>query len=106
MSKGREAEMPALLCCAIQDQPSSDTRNKPMQVPAIVPGMAQGAGPRRPLQIIEADKFHRFVVIEFPKLRAGVACFQSDELQQGAHFSAERRGRRSRHHVDAGHATK
>ena len=31
-------------------------------------------------QIMEGpDKFHRFVVIEFPTLEQGVACFTSDE---------------------------
>src|SRR5262249_10703271 len=38
-------------------------------------------------QIMEGpDKFHRFVVIEFPSLEQGVACFQSPEYQQAAAF--------------------
>jgi len=32
------------------------------------------------------DTFNRFVVIEFPTLEAGVACFQSPEYQSAAKF--------------------
>ena len=32
------------------------------------------------------EDFHRFVVIEFPTLEAGVACFQSPEYQEAAKF--------------------
>jgi uncharacterized protein (DUF1330 family) len=38
-------------------------------------------------QIMEGpDKFHRFVVIEFPSFEQGVACFQSDEYDRAAAF--------------------
>lgn len=38
-------------------------------------------------QIMEGpETFHRFVVIEFPTLQAGVACFQSAEYVQAAAF--------------------
>ena len=38
-------------------------------------------------QIMEGpETFHRFVVIEFPTLQAGVACFQSPEYVQAAAF--------------------
>jgi uncharacterized protein (DUF1330 family) len=38
-------------------------------------------------QIMEGpDKFHRFVVIEFPTFEQGVACFQSDEYNRAAAF--------------------
>jgi uncharacterized protein (DUF1330 family) len=38
-------------------------------------------------QIMEGpDKFHRFVVIEFPTFEQGVACFQSDEYSLAAAF--------------------
>jgi uncharacterized protein (DUF1330 family) len=41
-------------------------------------------------QIMEGpETFHRFVVIEFPSLQAGVACFQSPEYVAAA---ANRRG--------------
>jgi len=32
------------------------------------------------------EKFHRFVVIEFPTLEQGVACFESPEYQAAAVF--------------------
>ena len=38
-------------------------------------------------QIMEGpDDFHRHVVIEFPTLEQGVACFQSPEYQEAAVF--------------------
>jgi uncharacterized protein (DUF1330 family) len=38
-------------------------------------------------QIMEGPgKFHRFVVIEFPSLEKGVACFNSPEYQDAAAF--------------------
>lgn len=38
-------------------------------------------------QIMEGpETFHRFVVIEFPTLQAGVACFESAEYRQAAAF--------------------
>jgi len=38
-------------------------------------------------QIMEGpEKFHRFVVIEFPTFEQGVACFQSDEYDRAAAF--------------------
>ena len=38
-------------------------------------------------QIMEGpETFHRFVVIEFPTLEQGVACFQSPEYQEAAKF--------------------
>ncbi|HUL93372.1 MAG TPA: DUF1330 domain-containing protein [Burkholderiales bacterium] len=33
-----------------------------------------------------AEKFNRFVVIEFPSLEQGVACFNSQEYQEAAAF--------------------
>jgi len=38
-------------------------------------------------QIMEGpESFHRFIVIEFPTLEQGVACFQSPEYQEAAAF--------------------
>ncbi len=38
-------------------------------------------------QIMEGpEKFQRFVVIEFPTIEQGVACFSSDEYQKAAVF--------------------
>ena len=57
-------------------------------------------------QIMEGpDKFHRFVVIEFPTLEQGVACFKSKEYDEAAAFrrngagevETDHRRRRRRH---------
>jgi len=41
-------------------------------------------------QIMEGpQKFHRFVLIEFPTLEAGVACFQSKEYDDAARHRRE-----------------
>jgi uncharacterized protein (DUF1330 family) len=38
-------------------------------------------------QIMEGtDKFQRFVILEFPTLEQGIACFSSDEYQKAAAF--------------------
>jgi|SRR4051812_17010969 uncharacterized protein (DUF1330 family) len=38
-------------------------------------------------QILEGpEKFQRFIIIEFPSLEQGVACFQSPEYQEAAAF--------------------
>ena len=52
------------------------------------------------------DKFHRFVVIEFPSFEQGVACFQSDEYEQAAAFRRSGAGEVETIMVDAGDATK
>jgi uncharacterized protein (DUF1330 family) len=57
-------------------------------VPAIIErygGKVLARGGR--FQINEGtDTFNRFVVIEFPTLEAGVACFRSPEYQEAAKF--------------------
>ena len=57
-------------------------------VPAIIEqygGRVLARGGR--FQINEGPStFNRFVVIEFPTLEAGVACFQSPEYQEAAKF--------------------
>ena len=35
------------------------------------------------------EKFHRFVVIEFPTLEAGVACFRSHDYNEAARHRRE-----------------
>ena len=58
------------------------------RVPAIVSrfgGTVLARGGR--YQIMEGpEDFHRFIVIEFPTLEQGVACFQSPEYQEAAAF--------------------
>ncbi|RMD95752.1 MAG: DUF1330 domain-containing protein [Alphaproteobacteria bacterium] len=61
------------------------------QVPAIIEkygGRVLARGGK--YQIMEGpEKFHRFVVIEFPSFEAGVACFESEEYQQAARHRRE-----------------
>jgi uncharacterized protein (DUF1330 family) len=57
-------------------------------------------------QIMEGpETFHRFVVIEFPSLEQGVACFQSPEYQEAAAFRRAGGGIVENVIVDAGDAT-
>jgi len=51
------------------------------------------------------DTFHRFVVIEFPTLEQGVACFESPEYQEAAAFRRAGGGVVELIMVDAGDAT-
>ena len=58
------------------------------QVPAIIAkhgGKVLARGGR--YEILEGpQKFHRFIVIEFPTFEQGVACFKSDEYNKAAAF--------------------
>ena len=57
-------------------------------------------------QIMEGpEDFHRFVVIEFPSLEQGVACFQSPEYQEAAGFRRAGGGIVENVIVDGGDAT-
>jgi uncharacterized protein (DUF1330 family) len=57
-------------------------------------------------QIMEGpEKFHRFVVIEFPTFEQGVACFESPEYQAAAAFRRNGAGEVETFVVDAGDAT-
>ena len=51
------------------------------------------------------ETFHRFVVIEFPTLQAGVACFQSTEYVNAAAFRRAGGGIVENVIVEAGDAT-
>ena len=51
------------------------------------------------------EDFHRFVVIEFPTLEQGVACFQSPEYQEAASFRRAGGGIVENVIVDGGDAT-
>ena len=52
------------------------------------------------------DKFHRFVVIEFPSFEQGVACFRSGEYNEAAAFRRGGAGEVETIMVEAGDATK
>jgi uncharacterized protein (DUF1330 family) len=57
-------------------------------------------------QIMEGpEKFHRFVVIEFPTFEQGVACFESPEYKAAAAFRRNGAGEVETFMVDAGDAT-
>jgi uncharacterized protein (DUF1330 family) len=57
-------------------------------------------------QIMEGpEDFHRFVVIEFPTLAAGVACFESPEYVQAAAFRRAGAGVVENVIVESGDAT-
>ena len=76
-------------------------------VPAIIAkhgGKVLARGGR--YQIMEGpDKFHRFVVIEFPTFEQGVACFTSPEYDQAAAFRRSGAGEVETIIVDGGDAT-
>jgi uncharacterized protein (DUF1330 family) len=76
-------------------------------VPAIIAkhgGKVLARGGR--YQIMEGpDKFHRFVVIEFPTFEQGVACFQSPEYNAAAAFRRKGAGEVETIVVDGGDAT-
>ena len=76
-------------------------------VPAIVSahgGRVLARGGR--YRIMEGpEQFHRFVVIEFPTLEAGVTCFQSPEYQAAAAFRRDGGGVVENVIVEGGDAT-
>src|SRR5580658_6096438 len=76
-------------------------------VPAIIAkfgGKVLARGGR--FQIMEGpDKFHRFVVIEFPTFAQGVACFTSPEYDRAAAFRRSGAGEVETIMVDGGEAT-
>ena len=51
------------------------------------------------------DKFHRFVVIEFPTLEQGAACFRSPEYEKAAAFRRKGAGEVETMIVEGGDAT-
>jgi uncharacterized protein (DUF1330 family) len=76
-------------------------------VPAIIAqhgGRVLARGGR--YQIMEGpEQFHRFVVIEFPTLEAGVTCFQSDAYRAAASFRRDGGGLVENVIVEGGDAT-
>ncbi len=78
------------------------------QVPGIISkygGKVLARGGK--FQIMEGpDKFHRFVVIEFPTFEQGVACFQSKEYDDAAAFRRNGAGEVETIMLEAGEFTK
>jgi uncharacterized protein (DUF1330 family) len=77
------------------------------RIPAIIAkygGKVLARGGR--FQIMEGpDTFHRFVVIEFPTLEQGVACFESREYDEAAAYRRKGAGEVETVIVEAGDAT-
>ena len=77
------------------------------RVPAIIAkhgGKVLARGGR--YQIMEGpQKFHRFIVIEFPTFEQGVACFTSKEYDEAAAFRRTDAGEVETIMVDGGDAT-
>lgn len=77
------------------------------RVPAIIAkyqGKVLARGGR--FRILEGpEKFHRFVVIEFPSLEQAVACHDSPEYREAASFRADGAGEVELVIVEAGDAT-
>jgi uncharacterized protein (DUF1330 family) len=77
------------------------------RVPAIIAGyggkvLARGGK----YQVMEGpEKFHRFVVIEFPTFEQGVACFASKEYDEAAAFRRGGAGEVETIIVEGGEAT-
>jgi uncharacterized protein (DUF1330 family) len=77
----------------------------------LVPGIIAGHGGRvlargGRYRVMEGpEKFHRFVVIEFPTLEQGVACFTSPEYNDAAAFRRAGAGEVETVIVEAGDAT-
>jgi uncharacterized protein (DUF1330 family) len=78
----------------------------------LVPGILQKHGGKvlargGKYQIMEGpEDFHRFVVIEFPTLQAGVACFESPEYVAAAAFRRAGAGVVENVIVEGGEATR
>ena len=78
----------------------------------LVPGIIQKHGGKvlargGQYQIMEGpEDFHRFVVIEFPTLQAGVACFDSPEYGAAAAFRRAGAGVVENVIVEGGEATR
>jgi uncharacterized protein (DUF1330 family) len=77
------------------------------RVPAIIAkygGRVLARGGR--FEIMEGpEKFHRFVVIEFPTFAQGVACFRSSEYDEAAAFRRNGAGEVETIMVEGGDAT-
>jgi uncharacterized protein (DUF1330 family) len=88
MTVDRESNMPAYWVARSKINDPVEYKKYTDLVPAIIAkfgGKVLARGGR--FQIMEGpDKFHRFIVIEFPTLDQGVACFTSPEYDKAAAF--------------------
>src|SRR5437764_4378008 len=85
---GKEDRMPAYWIARSKINDAVEYKKYTDLVPGIIAkygGKVLARGGR--FQIMEGpDKFHRFVVIQFPSFEQGVACFTSPEYDQAAAF--------------------
>jgi uncharacterized protein (DUF1330 family) len=103
-----ENEMPAYWVARSRINDPVEYKKYTDRVPAIIAkygGRVLARGGR--YRIMEGpDKFQRFVVIEFPTLEQGVACFTSKEYDEAAAFRRAGAGEVETVMVDGGDATK
>jgi uncharacterized protein (DUF1330 family) len=105
--KHKEVGMPAYWVARSRIVDPVEYKKYTDRVPGIIAkfgGKVLARGGR--YQIMEGpDKFHRFVVIEFPSFEQGVACFNSPEYNEAAAFRRSGAGEVETIVVDAGDAT-
>jgi uncharacterized protein (DUF1330 family) len=108
-SAGDEKEifMPAYWVARSRITDAAEYKKYTDLVPAIIAqhhGTVLARGGK--FQIMEGpDKFHRFIVIEFPSFEAAVACFNSPEYNEAAAFRRAGAGEVENVIVDGGDAT-
>jgi uncharacterized protein (DUF1330 family) len=104
---GRQRKMPAYWVARSKINDPVEYKKYTDLVPAIIAkygGKVLARGGR--YQILEGpQKFHRFVVIEFPTFEQGVACFQSEEYNRAAAFRRGGAGEVETIMVEGGDAT-
>src|SRR6185503_17732614 len=88
VQRGRNSNMPAYWVARSKVNDPVEYKKYTDRVPAIIAKfggkvLARGGD----YQIMEGtDRFHRFVVIEFPTMEQAVACHRSPEYQEAAAF--------------------
>src|SRR5947209_16878393 len=104
----RRREMPAYWVARAKIHDPAEYKKYTDLVPAILAkhgGKVLARGGR--YRIMEGpDKFHRFVVVEFPSYEQAVACFQSSEYNAAAAFRRSGAGEVETIIVDGGEPTK
>ncbi|RKE67400.1 DUF1330 domain-containing protein [Pseudorhodoplanes sinuspersici] len=103
-----EEKMPAYWIARSKINDPVEYKKYTDQVPGIIAkygGKVLARGGK--FQIMEGpDKFHRFVVIEFPTFEQGVACFTSKEYDDAAAFRRNGAGEVETIMLEAGEFTK
>src|SRR5215468_7540432 len=104
---GEDSTMPAYWVARSKINDPVEYKKYTDRIPAIIAkfgGKVLARGGR--FRIMEGpDKFHRFVVIEFPTPEQGVACFTSREYDEAAAFRRAGAGEVETIIVESGDAT-